>query len=187
MNNTYAAYLQSEAWEKKRMQRLILSRKACEACGATERLHVHHLTYERIFREEMGDLMTLCDVHHEAAEEMIGKGVIPRKGDPEQIAEQTLSLIAPTRMRPPSCRRGLRSIPPPRHVKKANKAKDRGRRPKPREAQADLMAMDAFRIILVLDRPTFKKRVRELLKRHPHKNSYLSNAFRLYDHGPARR
>lgn len=37
----------------------------CRICGATESLHVHHITYDRFGFEEIDDLTTLCKDHHE--------------------------------------------------------------------------------------------------------------------------
>lgn len=97
MNDTYSTYLQSEAWENKRQQRLVLSGRRCEACGSVNTLQIHHLTYERIFQEDMDDLMTLCKVHHEAVEEFCRKGVIEKTGDPRKLRADTLKFIAPRR------------------------------------------------------------------------------------------
>lgn len=60
----YQAYLQTAAW--KRIRRLVLERDQhrCTACGSAEALHVHHRTYVRIGREELGDLLTLCEGCH---------------------------------------------------------------------------------------------------------------------------
>lgn len=95
ISETYSIYLASEAWDKKRQHRLLLSNRRCEACGCTEKLHVHHLTYERIFKEEMDDLMVLCSRHHEAIEELIRKGVVSRFGDVKEIRSVTMSFLTP--------------------------------------------------------------------------------------------
>ena len=95
MNDTYNSYLLSEAWNDKRSMRMKLSGWKCEACGSKQLLQVHHLTYDRIFQEPMEDLMVLCRIHHEAAEEMKRKGAIPKTGDVHRIRLDTLRLIAP--------------------------------------------------------------------------------------------
>lgn len=96
MNDTYSAYLLSEAWAEKRHMRMKLSDWKCEACGTKQLLQVHHLTYDRIFQEPMEDLMVLCRVHHEAAEEMVKKGAIKRAGCVVRLRTDTLRMIAPT-------------------------------------------------------------------------------------------
>lgn len=65
----YFAYIRSAKWKKKRTQAFECHGRKCQICGATERLTVHHKTYERLGREEMQDLEVLCrdclDNHHE--------------------------------------------------------------------------------------------------------------------------
>ena len=59
----YSKYLASPHWKERRGLRLELDGNRCQDCGesATE---VHHLTYERIGEEELGDLLSLCRVCH---------------------------------------------------------------------------------------------------------------------------
>lgn len=57
----YKAYLKSDKWKKKREQVFSHYGKRCYACRKPARiLHVHHLTYERLGRELMSDLLPLC-------------------------------------------------------------------------------------------------------------------------------
>lgn len=61
----YREYLRSPAWDKKRRKRLMIDGYACVRCGRKSReLHVHHKTYERLGRERMEDLETLCKRCH---------------------------------------------------------------------------------------------------------------------------
>lgn len=39
--------------------------KKCELCGSTKHIHVHHLTYERLYDELIIDLQPLCRTCHE--------------------------------------------------------------------------------------------------------------------------
>lgn len=56
----YKTYLMSTEWRRLR-SRIIRSRGGiCEQCGSSELLHVHHITYENIFREKDEDLEVLC-------------------------------------------------------------------------------------------------------------------------------
>lgn len=66
---TYEAVLRSQRWTKI-VKPLIASRagNACERCGATESLSVHHLTYERLGKERPSDLLLLCERCHEIAD-----------------------------------------------------------------------------------------------------------------------
>jgi len=57
----YLAYLASPAWKKKRQEAFKSHGRTCQRCGKrARRLHVHHKTYRRLFREEMADLEVLC-------------------------------------------------------------------------------------------------------------------------------
>lgn len=60
---SYSDYLQGEHWQQTREQKLTES-PACQQCGKGRGLEVHHLTYDRIGHEEMGDLQVLCATCH---------------------------------------------------------------------------------------------------------------------------
>jgi hypothetical protein len=62
----YAVYLQSAEWRAKRAEKLAEVGHRCQGCPETDRLEVHHLTYERVGHERMGDLMVLCHWCHSA-------------------------------------------------------------------------------------------------------------------------
>lgn len=184
MNDTYSAYLQSEAWNQKRTERLKLSRFQCDACGTKERLQIHHLTYERIFREDVADLMTLCELHHRAAEEMIGKGVIPRKGCVSTLATETLKFIAPrVKGDLETYRPRFTSSQPPR---KKQKRTVHGLRVDsyvtPAELRNQLLADPVFSPLLKLQsRKEFKRAMRRMFSNAKRKARIMSNAIILYD------
>ena len=62
----YRTYLKSEAWQRKRRKVLIRDRYTCQKCGEKDRklLQVHHKTYDRVFKESLSDLITLCKKCH---------------------------------------------------------------------------------------------------------------------------
>lgn len=72
----YRAYLQSPKWKALRQLVFERARKnansnnlfgVCEKCGYQPWkpiLQVHHLTYERVFHEELDDLILLCPRCH---------------------------------------------------------------------------------------------------------------------------
>jgi len=63
----YKRYLNGNKWDAKRKAVLARDGYMCQRCGASNTmLHVHHLTYNRIFRERLGDLQTLCAGCHRA-------------------------------------------------------------------------------------------------------------------------
>lgn len=59
-----AAYYQTPHWHAVRAARRRLDGDACVACSAVDGLVCHHLTYRRLFGEELRDLLTLCDPCH---------------------------------------------------------------------------------------------------------------------------
>lgn len=69
----YGEYLHSPEWAKKRKQRLILDDHRCTLCGHDMGLQVHHLTYDFVGQEELGDLRTLCEPCHKDQHERIAE------------------------------------------------------------------------------------------------------------------
>jgi len=66
----YDAYMHSREWCEVRQKRLKKDGYRCALCGTTEHLEVHHLTYERLGRERIDDLITLCKTCHKQAHEL---------------------------------------------------------------------------------------------------------------------
>jgi len=60
----YNAYIASPEWQEKRKQVFEQKWCACEACGSTKYLHVHHWTYRRLYNEKIEDLFVLCGECH---------------------------------------------------------------------------------------------------------------------------
>ena len=60
----YHTYLASDAWQRKRYAVLRRAGYRCERCGWAGPLDVHHLTYARFGREDLGDLRALCRSCH---------------------------------------------------------------------------------------------------------------------------
>ena len=65
-DDRYAAYLQTEDWQRTRRMKLKVSPR-CEFCGATADLEVHHTHYETLGWESLTDLQTLCGRCHDVA------------------------------------------------------------------------------------------------------------------------
>lgn len=94
MTTEYEEYLNSEEWKKKRQQRLEIAGYRCACCAkASKSNDVHHLTYERIFIEEIADLLPLCRDHHEAAHKLRDAGKLPKVGNVLFLATETVRLI----------------------------------------------------------------------------------------------
>lgn len=60
----YHKYLKSKTWAKKRKRVLKRDNNKCFICARNKNLHVHHLTYDRVYQERLCDLVTLCDECH---------------------------------------------------------------------------------------------------------------------------
>lgn len=73
----YHAYLNTEQWHRLKRQRILFDRLQCAMCGTAKNLQVHHITYERLGREELDDLITLCKECHAKVHEndLAKKGV----------------------------------------------------------------------------------------------------------------
>lgn len=56
----YDAYLASDAWRAKRAAVLRRCGGICEGCGQAPAVEVHHLTYQRVGRELLFDLVRVC-------------------------------------------------------------------------------------------------------------------------------
>lgn len=62
----YADYLQSDHWRNfRRAYKKQTKKKLCVICQSSK-IEFHHITYIRLGREEFGDVVLLCDGHHEA-------------------------------------------------------------------------------------------------------------------------
>lgn len=67
----YTKYLASPAWEAKRELYFNTYGKRCKACGTTYgAIQLHHMTYERLGRERLGDLVSLCAKCHREVEQL---------------------------------------------------------------------------------------------------------------------
>lgn len=67
-----AAYLRSIEWQELRKAVLYRDSYACKVCGVTHQLEVHHITYERLGKEELSDLVTICRKHHQQLHDLLG-------------------------------------------------------------------------------------------------------------------
>lgn len=75
---SYQEYLASDEWEIKKQKRIEIDKGRCQMCGAIgtgfNKIHVHHLTYHNIFKENpYTDLVCLCKVCHEAVHRMMNR------------------------------------------------------------------------------------------------------------------
>lgn len=63
----YQKYITSQEWYDLKIDLLKIRGCKCEKCGKKKRptgLHIHHLTYVRLFKEKAEDLLILCPTCH---------------------------------------------------------------------------------------------------------------------------
>lgn len=65
----YSAYMKSLGWSKRKAAYFQTHDRSCIVCGTSERIHLHHLSYDRLGCETDDDLRPLCEKHHAAAHE----------------------------------------------------------------------------------------------------------------------
>lgn len=66
---SYAKYRRSRHWHRVRARRLEVDGHRCVVCkgrSGDPRLEVHHVSYERLWRERLEDVVTLCVRCHAA-------------------------------------------------------------------------------------------------------------------------
>lgn len=91
----YYSYILSNDWQLKKEKRKELDNYKCYWCKSTDRLEVHHITYERLGNENLGDIVTLCKKCHEALHErQIQNSKYKRmKSDSEKVGEMIIDYI----------------------------------------------------------------------------------------------
>ena len=61
----YQEYLKSEKWKKLAAKKRKQADNKCQLCNNNKNtLHVHHRTYENLYKEKLKDLIVLCDKCH---------------------------------------------------------------------------------------------------------------------------
>ena len=61
---TYREYLQSDHWKAFRKRYYQRYGYKCTICGSTENINLHHKTYNRLGKEWLMDVISLCEIHH---------------------------------------------------------------------------------------------------------------------------
>lgn len=82
----YTEYIESDAWRQKRLARLAIDGRVCQAkmdgcTGAAE--EVHHWTYQHFGNEPLFELVSVCRVCHDQITEMDHRN---RGGNDERLA-----------------------------------------------------------------------------------------------------
>ncbi len=145
--------------------RLALGNFRCAVCGSKKKLQIHHLTYDRIFKEEMTDLIPLCDSDHERAEDFKRRCLIPKEGSPLFLMTETVRILSA----------GLQVNGSNGHTERNSP-----NRKSSKVIQGDLMQHGWFLELLGHDRYSFKSKLKKYLKGNPMKVRIMSNAFVLF-------
>lgn len=175
MTKEYAEYLCSEEWGRKRVERLRIGNGRCAVCGVGGGIDVHHLTYARIFDEEMGDLLPLCRKHHEVVEGLIRSGELGREGDVMYLATETVRVVLG---------KEIAAI----KAAKVERADDGGGKFRVmvngilarKEIQVDMLRDERFVRLLGLPEKRFKEELRRLYHGNPNKGKLMGNGMGIY-------
>jgi hypothetical protein len=90
----YAEYLATSHWQRVRTLALEQAGQTCDLCGHTDRLEVHHRTYERLGFERQSDLIVLChDCHRDHHRALVLRAIRatadpPLRGTIDEIAKR---------------------------------------------------------------------------------------------------
>lgn len=60
----YKQYVRSQEWKAFRERAISHHGSKCAHCGRADRLHVHHVNYSRVGREQLSDVQVLCHDCH---------------------------------------------------------------------------------------------------------------------------
>jgi hypothetical protein len=66
LSDEYLTYLTTPKWKAFRRKALEAANYLCQRphCGIGSKLHVHHVTYDRLGNELLADVLVLCETHH---------------------------------------------------------------------------------------------------------------------------
>lgn len=86
---SYKRYLLSKHWKlfKKRYRESSYYTGHCLFCSSSIRLHFHHITYIRLGKELLKDVVPLCKLHHKQVHKALRNGAIW-----ESIVDQLKSI-----------------------------------------------------------------------------------------------
>lgn len=71
----YRSYINSPRWAERKRDYYSRHPRRCAACGTTERVDLHHVSYARLGNELDEDLLPLCRHHHKRATAWTHAGV----------------------------------------------------------------------------------------------------------------
>lgn len=108
MKTFYQTYIASAAWRHNpvRIAEFGAAGHRCRICNAEAGLEAHHRTYERLGREEPGDLLAVCrDCHRVITDHLRRRRYARRRPAPADVRRP---LVGPVFLCDPTARRGAR-------------------------------------------------------------------------------
>lgn len=93
----YDEYIDSPQWRRRRVEYFARHNRLCRVCGKGKKIHLHHLTYERMGAELDRDLMALCERCHSAIHGYAAKN--PKMSLEQATFAAVRALVAPKRSR----------------------------------------------------------------------------------------
>lgn len=95
----HEVYLKSDYWKMRRLQIIDARGYKCELCGSSNKLEVHHATYEHLGEERDDELFCLCRNCHEIIHSLIEKRNKNARDEERDkaVAEAVSKVVAPIR------------------------------------------------------------------------------------------
>ena len=103
----YESYIQSQRWQRRKVEYFFLREKICWRCGTDQHIHLHHHTYVRLGKELSEDLVPLChtchrrvhDLHREMGGSLTEATIQAIEEHPDHPVKFTVVLVEPSWMR----------------------------------------------------------------------------------------
>ncbi len=65
----YTKHINSDRWARRRLRAIDEVGGVCQVCGSTDRIQVHHLSYDNLGNEKPEDLLVVCRECHRKVHE----------------------------------------------------------------------------------------------------------------------
>lgn len=91
----YSKYLKSKEWHELKIDLIQIRGCKCEKCNikpAPNKLHVHHISYDRLYNEELNDLMLLCANCHRKEHGINKRAKVKNKIKPKRGRKKSPSI-----------------------------------------------------------------------------------------------
>ena len=69
---SYGTYITSAYWKARKIRYYHKYGKQCGICNSTEKIHLHHIVYDKFGKEPDENLIALCALHHNEYHRLYG-------------------------------------------------------------------------------------------------------------------